>query len=81
MDERHERLVAEEENPLEICNRLNDIKRSVDDILQHCGYDLDVGGQMQVEDGVDLLWNKIDGAHRNVSEAARLLDSLRWLLL
>lgn len=81
MDERDERLVAEEENLLEICNRLNDIKRSVDDILQHWGYDLDVGGQMQVEDGVDLLRNKIDEALRNVSEAASLLDSLRWLLL
>ena len=64
MDERDERLVAEEENLLEICNRLNDIKRSVDEILQHCGYDLDVGGQMQVEDGVDLLRNKIDEAHK-----------------
>jgi len=54
---------------------------SVDDILQHCGYDLDVGGQMQVEDGADLLRNKIDEAHKNVSEAVSLLDSLRWLLL
>ena len=80
MNEQDERLVAEEENLLEICNQLNDIKRSVDEVLQYAGSCLDIGGQMQIEDGADLLRNKIDEACKNVSEAANLLDSLRWLL-
>ena len=81
MDERDERLVAEEENLFEICNQLNDVKRSVNEILQYADNGLDVGGQMQVEDGVSLLREKIDEAYKTVSEAANLLDSLRWLLL
>lgn len=81
MDERDERLVEEEENLLEISNQLYDIKRSVDEILQCVDNGLDVGGQMQIEDGADLFKNKIDEACKNVNEAANLLDSLRWLLV
>ena len=81
MDEQDERLVAEEENLLEICNQLNDIKQSVDEVLHYAGSGLDIGGQMQIEDGAGLLRNTIDEACKNVSEAANLLDSLRWLLL
>lgn len=47
MEERDERLVDEEENLHEICNQLNEIKRSVDDILQYANNGLDVGEQMQ----------------------------------
>lgn len=50
-------------------------------VAQNNLFDLDVGRQMQVEDGVELLRNKVDKAHRNASETASLLDSLRWLLL
>ena len=81
MEERDERLVDEEENLHEICNQLNEIKRSVDDILQYAYNGLDIGEQMQIEDGAELLRKKIDEAYKNVNEAANLLDSLRWLLL
>lgn len=76
-----ERLVDEEENLLDICNQLNDIKRSVEEILKYVDNGHDIGGQMQIEDEVDLLKSKIDEAYKNVNEAANLLDSLRWLLL
>ena len=81
MDERDARLVAEEENLLAICNQLNEIKRSVDDILQYSDNGLDVGGQMQVEDWADMLRKKTDEARKDVNDAANLLDSLRLLLL
>ena len=56
MDERDERLVAEEENLLEICNRLNDIKRSVDDILHLQNRELDY----LIYSKYDLNNNRID---------------------